>query len=199
MVGTITAGKRRPGWLAALIIVMLMAVAIACGSSDEPSDAGVAAQPASATTATNTPAPIEKPAELVKPSFEPIVPAVEPEAGSDEAAVLEVFRSVISAMNAEDWVSYVENCNSELGRRSVKSAEEAESVFELAGQRIELASYNRRNVTVRLFDDGTAITTSDEYRYNDLISEGLTDSWEYADERWYAITLCGKQPFPSSG
>ncbi len=94
---------------------------------------------------------------------------------------------VVRTINTEDWDAYVGNCNP---TRPVMSATQAEFMGEnIFTTRVELAGLNYRNVTVRLFDDGTAITTGDEYSFEEPTVE-VVYSWVKVDGQWYFSSNC---------
>lgn len=119
-----------------------------------------------------------------------VIPAVEPAAGSDEAAILEVFDRVVRAVNVEDWEATVETCDP--GRAHMTAAQ-AELIINIDYLRSHdsLAGLNFRNVTVRIFDDRTALTESDEYELDrPVYSEPVQHSWHAVDGVWYSDTFC---------
>ena len=119
-----------------------------------------------------------------------VIPAVEPAAGSDEAAILEVFDRVVRAVNVEDWEATVETCDP--GRAHMTAAQ-AELIINIDYLRSHdsLAGVNFRNVTVRIFDDRTALTESDEYELDQPVySDPVQHSWHAVDGIWYSDTFC---------
>lgn len=179
MVGTITARpvriQTRIRNMFAVAAAVAIVAAVACGSDDP--------APAAAPTAV--------PAQTATPDALPdvVVAAVEPEAGSDEAAILELFERVVRTINTEDWDAYVGNCNP---TRPVMSASQVEFFFadNPMTARVELAGLNYRNVTFRVFDDGTAITKGDEYSFEEPTID-VQYSWAKVDGQWYFSSNCG--------
>lgn len=167
----------------AVAAAVAIVAAVACGSDDP----APAAAPTAAPEPTSAPAPTATPEPEVVIVDIPIVPAVEPEAGSDEAAILDLFERVVRTINLEDWDGFVGNCNPARPVMSVSQAKfMGDNIFSF---RVELAGLNYRNVTVRLFDDGTAITTGDEYSFDEPTVEVIY-SWAKVDGQWYFSSNC---------
>ena len=122
-----------------------------------------------------------------EPSERVAAPAVEPEAGSDEAAILDVLEHVVRAFTVEDWDASLERCDPSL---RTMTAEQAEQIIEVTYGGAGVADLNFRNVTFKVFDDGTALTSSDVYRLDELVFENVQQSWHAGEGKWYSDTFC---------
>lgn len=188
----------RPAWLMALFVAMSLIVVLGCGgggdNGDEPSDsAPVATEQSSAAgtgasdSAGDSPGTDDSPVvelDTSVPLGSQVVAAVEPAAGSDEAAILEAFRIEIRAINLEDWDGFTTICDPRLAipwtPLQVKIAY-AQNVALLA----PAATYNRRNAKIQLNGDGTATVTSDTYSDDSLVVADVVESWIEVDGGWY--------------
>ncbi len=119
-----------------------------------------------------------------------VIPATEPVAGSEEEAVFDLFNRAVSAINVEDWDTFVEICNP---NRNHFTPTQAEFVIGqgFSGSHDDLSTLNFRDVTVQLYDDGTAITESYVYRDDELVySNPNQTTWHSEDGIWYGSNYC---------
>lgn len=192
MVGTKRSFKTSTKRLIVVSAVLILAVATACGSNDEPLDEIVVVAEQSDTvldsesvsdsikTEPNTPA-----------SAGPVVvPAVEPVPGSEEAAILDVLDSVGRAMRTQDWNLYLEACNPT--RAMFKLPQITFLGEERFNQSGLIAGTSYRDVTVRLYGEDTAITESNLYEYDNLLFENYSHSWTKLDGNWYSNSNCNR-------
>lgn len=130
---------------------------------------------------------------------DPIVPAVEPEAGSREAMVLAVFEGQTSAINHQDWDAWITFCDPTLP--FPPTVDEITFLYNEYGVRFdplpiepELAGYNMKNVSVKFYGEDTASTAADIYNYDELIRAGASDLWIKVDGAWYSDGVYCKSP-----
>ena len=193
MVGTIEARRARVRNVFAVVAALAITVAAACGSDDPTPAVAPTIQPTTTPAPTSAPAPTPTP-ETVLETVAPVVPAVEPEAGSDEAAILDVLDRVVRAARVGDIDSILENCDPTTTKLT------PEGIDRMIGQIFfrdflkekgkDFAGFNYRNVAVRVFDDGTAITSSDQYTFDELDFEGIQGSYHSRDGNWYPDSFC---------
>ncbi|MCH7970771.1 MAG: hypothetical protein IH960_06985 [Chloroflexi bacterium] len=166
----------------------LLAVAIACGGSDESSDTVAADPPTTPPEPTSTAAPTVPPTARPEPAAGLIIPVVEPEPGSDEAAIFDVFERVTRALRTDDLDSYLALCNP---ARKAMTIPQLEFIFDnLFSQYGDLTGLNHRDVTVRVFKDDTALTESIMYSFDDIFFESFSYSFNKIDGTWYANSNC---------
>lgn len=188
MVGTIRSPQIRRRSLITLLAAVFIAIAIACGGSDESSDAVAADPPTTAPEPASTPVPTPSPTETPRPVGKPVVPVVEPEPGSDEAAVLKVLETVTTSLRNNDFALYRSICNPS---KSVMTLAQVEFTFvNFFGQYGDLAGINHRDVTVRIFDDDTATTESVMYEFDDVLFSSFSYTYSEVDGKWYADSNC---------
>jgi hypothetical protein len=121
-------------------------------------------------------------------SAKAVHPAIEPEPGSDEAAIIESYEEIVRAIRTRDYAAYVEACAPTSRRLSI---EQTEFVFRsIWDEFLDVAGMTQREVTIRLFDDGTALTEAVMYEYDDLFLERLSYGFTKIDGEWYATTNC---------
>jgi hypothetical protein len=201
MVGTKIISGSKPRWFMAISIAMLLAILIACGNSDEPSTPAPAAasnsdndQPKSILDAVASDNPVDadddinerlaaKPvdAEMVKIQARM---TVEPEEGSDEAAILKVVRAQVLAYNLDNPVDFLKGCDPRLAKpNGPEDVVRLWSTFTapFAPER----SFNVRILGIRFFDDDTALVESDLYSYDEQILGTIAESWVTVDGGWY--------------
>lgn len=188
MVGTI----RSPGigrWsLKPVFAAILIVVAVACGGSAESADTVATNPPTTSPEPTSTAAPTVPPTARPEPAAGLIIPAVEPEPGSDEAAIFDVLERVTRALRTDDLDSYLALCNPS---RSVYTISQLEFVLDnVFSQFGDLAGLNHRDVTVRIFKDDTALTESIMYEFDDVFFESFSYSFNKIDGIWYANSNC---------
>ena len=129
--------------------------------------------------------------EFVDRGMAPVLvdPIVEPEIGSDEAAILEVFERQVLAFNQRDPGAFIKTCDPRLAKVNVHAAiERLWSTYlepSAPGQ-----SYNRRFVEVKVFKGEFANVSSKPYSYDEPffsqeLSGSFTDSWVKVDGEWY--------------
>ncbi|MCH8910815.1 MAG: hypothetical protein IH867_08750, partial [Chloroflexi bacterium] len=130
---------------------------------------------------------------------DPIVPAVEPEAGSREAMVLAVFEGQTSAINHQDWDAWITFCDPTLPFPPTVS--EITFLYNEYGVRFvplpedpEFGGYNMKNVSVKFYSEDTASTTADIYNYDKLLRVGASDLWIKIDGAWYSDGVYCKGP-----
>lgn len=165
--------------------LLTLSIASACGG-----DAAPEAAPTATSVATATAAPVATPTEDVVAEIAPapVVPAVEPEAGSDEATILDGLDQVARAMRTEDWVSYLEVCNPTRSIFTLAQIEFlADNIFNTSGN---MAGTNYRDVTVQIYGEDTAKTESNLYEYDTVIFENYSHSWSKVDGNWYSNSNC---------
>ncbi|MCH8911144.1 MAG: hypothetical protein IH867_10455 [Chloroflexi bacterium] len=178
MVGTIRFTRIGRWSLTAVFAAILVMVAVACEGSAESADTVATVEP------TKTVPPTVPPTEEPEPVGDLVVPVVEPDVGSDEAAILEVLERQIRALNIEDWVGFLDTCDPRLAKPV--TPEKAAFIWDTnVVPFIPTGSLSRRNVGVRLFDDGTANVTSDAYSYGALAFADFSDVWVERDGEWY--------------
>lgn len=200
MVGTKGFFDTGRGWIAILVIGLILILGTACGGGDEETAAAASDSPSSVSDTaplesealdddlsdpdTATPSP---PDERIAPA-EAVVPKVQPEPGSDEEAILEVFERVTRAIRDEDTFAYVEACNPSRPRLSEAQTKFVfESVFTPYG---ELAGITHRDVTIRTFDDDTALTESIMYDYDEILFSRFSYGFSKVEGNWYADSNC---------
>ena len=200
MVGTKLFSETKPVWITALIIAVLIA-ATACGSGDDESVASSANNSAGAADEQDSiesesvdddtaeaAAAVEAADTRIAPAVA-VVPKVEPEAGSDEAAIIEVFTRVALALRAEDIAGYLEACNPNRKRMTPAQMEFTfDNVYRPFG---DLPGVTIKDVTIRLFKDDTATIESIMYSYDDVMFERFSYSFAKVDGAWYAESNCG--------
>ena len=171
-----------------LFVAMLLAVVIACGGSEESSGAVAADPPTPPPAPASTSAPAVSPTKTPRPVAEPVIPAVEPEPGSDEAAIFEVLAVATMAMRSEDYALYRSACNP---AKKTLTLEQVEFVFDsVFSQYGDLAGYNQRDVTVRIFKDDTALTESIFYEFDNVLFSSFQYSFIKVDGEWYVDSFC---------
>ena len=188
MVGTIRFPRIRRLSLITLCLATLLAVAIACGRSDESSGAVAASPPTTPPEPTSTAAPTVPPTARPELAAGLIIPVVEPEPGSDEAAIFDVFERVTRALRTGDLDSYLALCNPSGSVYKISQLEFVlDNVFSQFG---DLTGLNHRDVTVRIFKDDTALTESIMYEFDDVFFESFSYSFNKIDGIWYANSNC---------
>lgn len=196
MVGTKLFSETKPVWITALIIAVLIA-ATACGSGDDESvassannSAGAAAEQDSieSESVDDDTAAVEAADTRIAPAVA-VVPKVEPEAGSDEAAIIEVFTRVALALRAGDTAGYLEACNP--NRKQMTPAQMEFTFDNVYRQYGDLPGVTMKDVTIRLFKDDTATIESIMYSYDDVMFERFSYSFAKVDGAWYAESNCG--------
>jgi hypothetical protein len=201
MVGTrvfFDTGRR---WITILVIGLVLILGTACGGSDEETAAAASDSPSlvSDTATLESEAIVDDDLsdpetvtsstkdERIAPA-EAVVPKVQPESGSDEEAILEVFDRVIRSIRAEDTYAYVEACNPTRPRLSEAQTKFVfESVFAPYG---ELTGITHRDVTIRTFDDDTALTESIMYDYDQVLFSRFAYGFSKVEGNWYADSNC---------
>ena len=170
----------------AVIVAVVLAVVIGCGGGADPTATSV--PPIAPPEPTSTLVPAASPIKTPRPVAEPVVPAVEPEPGSDEAAVLKVLENVTMSYRNEDFALFQSLCNPSNAVLRLDQVEFLfESVFSPFG---DLAGINHRDVTVRLFKDDTAITESIMYEFDDVLFSSYSYSFSKVDGNWYLDSFC---------
>ena len=193
----------------ALFIAATIASTVGCGSSDDPPEEAAAGGAAttekpksilSITSADEFPndeslsddasGAVPVTAELVEVF---VVPAVEPEAGSDEAAILEVFERQVRALNLRDWETFIDTCDPRLAKiNDVETVESLSETFVFAYA--PAPSYNRRNVEIKVFNGSAANVAAEWYSYDEpVLFDGATavttESWVKVDGDWYVSNV----------
>ena len=185
MVGTNIRISKRLGQATILAVAMLLAVSIACASDDSASDDSPATTNQSASIVDSESVVSEKVVAVdtsreTKAHTGPnVLPAEAAETGSDEAAIIDLLDHVVGAMNQEDWGSTLDVCNPDWKSMTADDAKMLNTFFYEG--RVDLPGLNYRNVTVKAYKDDTAFTKSDEYEFDELLSEGIQHSWHFAE------------------
>jgi hypothetical protein len=199
-------------WRAAVLLVagMLVVVAMAaCGGDDV--DAAPAENSAAAeSTATETPAgnsdietSVDQSVDAQAPtaSFAPMVPAVEYEAGSDEAQILAVLELQVRSVNNRDYASFAKTCTP--NAKSVQTIDQIKFVFEerfggapRSGNSVTILftpeGYNVRNAEAKLLRAPFGQATIIVYNFDDRQGEALR-TFEKVDGQWYSENVpCGR-------
>ena len=191
MVGTRSTLKSKSTWLLTLFTAMVLVSAAACGgTSDEPSTAvaanstGQSILDSSGTDDSGNAIP-----GALTPVDPLVIPVVEPEPGSDEAAILNSLSNVALAVATKDWDLFVKTCNP---NRRMKNGAQAELLvdFYIAQGRADLSGLNYRDVAVQIFEDGSAVTMAAEYLHDEVGTEQVQFSWFNSDGNWYLNTNC---------
>lgn len=198
MVGTKISVQTRLVWLTATSIAILMAVAAACGNSDEPASTVVLNAPPTLDESTvrsqsildATDADDSLNAQLSTPKMVEVLVHVtfEPEVGSDEAAILKVFERQIKALNLNDWVGFLDTCDPRLAK--LNSAEQLEGLWDTYVRPFAPAlSYNRRNTEIQLYGGDIANVKSDLYSYDtpffSVVENNVTELWVKVEGNWF--------------
>ena len=190
--------------IASFIAVLMIAV-IACGGDvDEPATA-LPGQSSSIVDAFAADEPVAEDQQKLesaeadaaaKPNAEDkrvasaiaVHPEVEPEPGSDEAAIIEAYERTIQAIRARDFVAYVDACATSKRRISV---DQTEFVFNsIWDEYLNVAGMTQREVTVRTFKDDTAFTESVMYEFDEVFVERFSYGFSKLDGVCYATTNC---------
>jgi hypothetical protein len=194
-------------WRVAILLaagILTLFALIACGSDDR--DALAAAPPTQAPAPTATPEPTAIP--MPDPPAAAMVPATVPEPGSDEEQVMAVLEKQIRAVNAADYVAFLETCTPSAKRHPTVA--QLKFVFEVnqgvsRPQSISIVfspqGYNVREVEVKLLRTPFAQASFQIYDYDEpagkeyWISEGSSSvvrTFEKVDGQWYSESLpCG--------
>jgi hypothetical protein len=191
--------KTTLGMIASFIAILMIAVVACGGDVEEPATA----IPAPSVDAYASDDPVEGDEQKLESaearanvnseeqrvaSAKAVHPAIEPEPGSDEAAIIESYEEIVRAIRTRDYAAYVEACAPTSRRLSI---EQTEFVFRsIWDEFLDVAGMTQREVTIRLFDDGTALTEAVMYEYDDLFLERLSYGFTKIDGEWYATTNC---------
>ncbi|MDA1279589.1 MAG: hypothetical protein O3B95_06035 [Chloroflexi bacterium] len=181
-----------PSWLAVLSIVGLMAIAISCGSSDEPAAAARVEPTIGESKNVVDSGSVRE--SVVDNEREPIsleeavVPSLEPVRGSNESAILNVFRLGVQALNEENYAAFAALCDPRLAKPF--TAEQVKFTWEtFAKPSFDSGTTNYRNAEMRIFDDGTAMVEADSYSNDQPAVEALTESFNLVDGDWYSNSI----------
>jgi hypothetical protein len=98
---------------AIVIAVAIVGVLLFQGGDEEQGDVAPAADPAAVATPTAEPE-VEPPTVPVPFEGALVVPAIEPESGSAEVAILDSVERVVRAINLDDWAGLLANCDPRL-------------------------------------------------------------------------------------
>ncbi len=189
MVGTITTRQARVRNIFAAVAALAIAIAVACGSDDPAPAAAPTVPPTAVPAPTSTRVPTATPEPVLEPVEVPVVPAAEPEAGSNEAMILAAFERQVTAVNNEDWEAILEVCNPTI---DLPTVEQVRFMYETYGVRydplpkvVENSGLNWRNATVKIYSEDTASTGGDIFNYDEFVVSGATDLWTKVDGQWY--------------
>lgn len=161
-----------------LVIVLIAALMLsACGGDD-----AAAAEPEP------TAAPKAEIPEVA------VVPAEEPEPGSDEEKILAQLEKQVRAMNTLDPELFLETCVPDTA--TPKPEQILFAWTELGGwfyqyEEFSNEGFNTRNVEFRTYKDDTASSKFSVYNYDNLVVEGFSFWWTPVDGEWYSTSaLC---------
>ena len=182
-----------------VLITALAAIAVVACGGDEPAAPPATVAPTLAPEPTATVEPTATAEPVAQIIDDPVVPAVEPEAGSREAIVLAAFEGQTSAINDQDWDAWITFCDPTLP--FPPTVDEITFLYNEYGVRFdplpvepELAGYNMKNVSVKFYSEDTASTAADIYNYDELIRAGVSDLWIKVDGAWYSDGVYCKGP-----
>ena len=182
-----------------VLITALAAIAVVACGGDEPAAPPATVAPTLAPEPTATVEPTATAEPVAQIIDDPVVPAVEPEAGSREAMVLAAFKGQTSAINHQDWDAWVTFCDPTLP--FPPTVDEITFLYSEYSVRYvplpsepDLAGYNMKNVTVKFYGEDTASTAGDIYNYDELLQVDVHDLWIKIDETWYADSFYCKGP-----
>ena len=187
----------RVKWLAAITVVVLVLVSVACGSSEP------AAQPTVEPTPTAAPAPAPTVASTptaapvtAAPPAVAVIPIEVPAAGSTEEKVLAALEKQVRSINVQDWNGYLEVCSP---ARNITTVSRLKFAFEEIGGEFgfdipsfSMEGYNARNVRFTIYGEDNARTTFDIFDHDSFVATGVSRTWERVDGDWYSDALtCG--------
>jgi len=134
-------------------------------------------------------------------SFAPMVPAVDYEAGSDEAQILAVLEMQIRSVNNRDYASFAKTCTPNAKR--VQTLDQIKFVFEerqggapRSGNSATILftpeGYNVRDAEAKLLRAPFGQATITVYNFDDRQGEALR-TFEKVDGQWYSENApCGR-------
>lgn len=206
------ANQLRNRWRAAVLLVagMLVVIAMSACGGDDVDAAPAEDSAASQSTVTETPAgssgivtSVEDSVDVQPPtaSFAPMVPAVDYEAGSDEAQILAVLELQVRSVNNRDYASFAKTCTPNAKR--AQTVDQIKFVFEerqggaprSGNDRSILFTpegYNVRNAEAKLLRAPFGQATIIVYNFDDRQGEALR-TFEKVDGKWYSETApCGR-------
>ncbi len=172
MIRTIRFPRIRRRSLLTLFAAMLLAVAVACGGSDEP------AEPTQIPSPTSVPAP--PPVALGD--------GVTVEPGSDEAEIVALWERLVVSMRTRDFAEYHAGCRPDLQAKisveDIAAAFERESNNPVYGRPVFTPEANVVLHEFRKFRD-TMTVTWDWLEGEDVIGSGLGEGHDRVDGKWY--------------